>query len=267
MITEHIFMTEDNAHIIFNRQIAPGIMYMGIFSPEIASEATPGQFVMLRVTSDRDPLLRRPFSICRALNDGSINIIYRIVGRGTDLMAQMVKGDRVSVLGPLGQGYRLPDENQTPILVAGGMGIAPLIFLAHAINNPGMIFMAGFSTAGEIIPIDSICHSTFNIKLATDDGTYGYHGVVTDLLENVLNDRNNTIVYTCGPVGMLKETALMAIKSGIDCQVSLESAMACGLGACQGCVVPASQDTASTYFNVCKDGPVFSADLIDWKIL
>ncbi len=258
-------MTEDNARIIFNRQIAPKIMHMGVFSPEIASEASPGQFVMFRVSSGRDPLLRRPFSICRTLGDGSIDIVYSVVGRGTDLMSHMVKGDRVSVMGPLGQGYRLPDENQTPVLVSGGMGIAPLIFLAHAINDPGLTFIAGFSTASKIIPTDNICHSDLNIKIATDDGSYGYHGFVTDLLANVIKGRNDTVVYACGPVGMLRKTALMTIRSGVDCQVSLESTMACGLGACQGCVVPASQDVALAYFNVCKDGPVFFANRIDWK--
>jgi dihydroorotate dehydrogenase electron transfer subunit len=264
-------MIEQTTKIIFNRPIAPSIMLMGLIAPDISARAIPGQFIMLRVTREKDPLLRRPFSICAIQEDHTILILYKVVGQGTSVLAQTVAGDRLSVLGPLGNGYIISRNNKKHILVAGGIGLAPLIFLARTIKDHDFSFVAGYRSSNEIIPISEMITPDFDpgISIATDDGAYGHRGPVTDLLETALEQAGNiaTAIYACGPLGMLKRVSAMAAQRNIPCQVSIETNMACGLGACQGCAVKASAGSSFPYYHVCKDGPVFFNNLLDWKNL
>lgn len=261
-------MIEQEIQVAFNNRIASDTFLMEFRAPRIAAEATPGQFVMIRVRKAMDPLLRRPFSICGIREKDLVMILYRVVGKGTAIMAQTGKGDRLSVLGPLGTGFTLPRTGHRPILVAGGMGIAPLLFLARAMKERDVVFLAGFAHAREIIDPDQTGRSHIKISLATEDGSRGYAGTVTDLLEESLKRMETPgdamTVYTCGPVPMLKKAASVAIHYGIPCQVSLETFMACGLGACQGCAVRAVSEEGKVFRHVCKDGPVFSSTIIDW---
>ena len=264
-------MIEKQIEIVFNKNIRPGIYLMGLRSPEMVEAARPGQFVMIRVRSGSAPLLRRPFSICGTRDGGLFLVLYRVVGEGTAIMADTKEGDQLSVLGPLGKGFQVPKGNHTSLLVTGGMGIAALLFLAQAMKTDNFQFMAGFGSTDEMITVDQIGGPHIDFSIATDDGTTGYAGPVTGFLEEYFQEqepeKEALSVFTCGPKPMLKKVAAMCIGRKIPCQVSLETSMACGLGACQGCAVKASSDEMRTYYHVCRDGPVFPVKAIDWDSL
>jgi len=263
-------MIERIIKIVFNRIVAPDTFLMGFRSPEIASESRPGQFVMVRVGATKDPLLRRPFSVCGVMEGDLICILYRVVGHGTKIMSQKEEGEILSVIGPLGRGFELPEGDKKVMLVSGGIGVAPLFYLAQAMKTGDVEFMAGFNSSREIIDANQISNLQLNISLATDDGTTGYAGTVTDLLTNYL-DQNHVkngsfYLYACGPLPMLKSVVSIAYDRDITCQVSMEASMACGLGACQGCAVKAYALEGQTHYHqVCKDGPVFPANVLDWN--
>jgi len=262
-------MFEQNAKIVFNKRLAPETFLMALESPEVVAEARPGQFVMIRVTPGIDPLLRRPFSICGTRGDDLFLILYKVVGRGTAIMSQTREGEKLSVLGPLGRGFDLPKRDCHSVLVAGGIGVAPLIFLAQAIDSGKIAFLAGYRSENEIFPLEQFGLDAMETLISTDDGTAGHHGFVTELLENHLAgfSEDPPIIFSCGPLPMLNRVAELALKRNIPCQVSLETSMACGLGACQGCAVRASSKENRTYFHVCQDGPVFDVQKLDWKAL
>ena len=260
-------MIEQNAKVRFNKKVSREIYLMGLESPEIAAEARPGHFVMIRVREGTDPLLRRPFSICGTERDRLIHILYRVVGPGTSIMSAVRKGNTLSVLGPLGNGFELPHPGETPLLVAGGMGIAPIIFLCGVVGQDDALFMAGFRTAADMVDFEVCGLSGFPVSIATDDGTAGHSGFVTDLLERHLDNakKNNPSVFACGPPPMLKKVAAVIRDRGIPGQVSLEAYMACGVGACQGCAVKAASTEKQVYLSVCEQGPVFRAASLDWS--
>jgi dihydroorotate dehydrogenase electron transfer subunit len=259
---------ERNTQIIFNKKIASGTFLMGLKSAEIVIQARPGQFVMIRVGPNTDPLLRRPFSICGTRGDDLFLILYRVVGKGTAIMSNAVKGEKLSVVGPLGRGFEPPEPGRKSLLVAGGIGVAPLVFLGQAVKN-NLVFIAGYRSANEIVPIEQVCLSLTDISIATDDGTAGHPGFVTELLETHLagSAEGHPKIFTCGPLPMLKRVAALTIERDIPCQVSLEATMACGLGACQGCAVTASKKGNKTYYHVCQEGPVFDVHALDWESL
>ena len=262
-------MIEEPIELVSNREVASNIFLMGLRSSSIAKKASAGQFVMIRVRDGMDPLLRRPFSICGVLDNDIVLILYRVVGRGTNLMADLKAGQKLSVLGPLGYGFELPKKEKTPVLIAGGIGIAPLFFLAQSLKRQDLKFMAGFSASKEIVLGDFMRDIDVNMSISTDDGTEGHHGMVTDLLNEYLRINYKTkdmvSLFACGPISMLKKVTGIVTQENLQCSVSLEAYMACGLGACQGCAVKASSMEKREYVHVCKDGPVFSVDAIDWK--
>jgi dihydroorotate dehydrogenase electron transfer subunit len=264
------FMIEHYAEIAYNDPISENTWLLGLRSSEIVKAAKPGQFVMIRVRRALEPLLRRPFSICGVREDLCL-FLYRVVGQGTAVMARLKEGHELSVLGPLGKGFRLPKKDQLPVLVAGGIGIAPLAFLAQRMKRKAFPFLMGFGSAGEIIDLEHISGRRMEISVATDDGTRGRAGPVTDLLEEFLKSKKakgkQLSLYTCGPKPMLKKIAATAQHHKIPCQFSLEANMACGLGACQGCALRAAAGEKSPYVLVCRDGPVFPVHAIDWEAL
>ncbi len=263
-----LIVIEQDAEIVFNKPVAVGTFLMGVRSPEIAAEARPGQFVMIRVGPGMDPLLRRPFSIC-GVQDELFFILYRVVGRGTRIMSDTEKGKLLAVLGPLGRGFELPHNGERPLLVAGGMGIAPLLFMAGSTASERYTFLAGFGSVDQIVGADEVGLPGMEISMATDDGSAGHHGRVTQLLEKRLAGLkgNSGMVFACGPMPMLRVVASMTLERNIPCQVSLEAAMACGLGACQGCAVKAASGEDRAYYHVCQDGPVFDVTALDWGAL
>ena len=262
-------MIEENVGVIFNKRVAVDTFLMGLKSHRIAAEARPGQFVMLRVGQGMDPLLRRPFSICGIREDDLFLILYRVVGRGTAIMCDVREGEKLSVLGPLGSGFEIPEQGEKPLLVAGGMGIAPLVFLASIMEPGSFTFLTGFGSAEEIVATDEIGLSGIGLSISTDDGSTGHKGLVTELLENHLSGSNGgrSMVFACGPLEMLKRVATMTTDKHVPCQVSLEASMACGLGACQGCAIKRSSEQAIAYYHVCQDGPVFNINSLDWEAL
>ena len=262
-------MIDKNIEIVFNEQVADSTFLMGLNAPEMVNAARPGQFVMIRVGPVMDPLLRRPFSICGTLNGELLLILYKVVGRGTALMSAAAKGDSLTVLGPLGQGFSQPRSGAQPLLVAGGIGIAPLFYLAQPLGERDLQFYTGYRSAAEMVPFEKVGLKAENVVTATDDGSAGYHGFVTDLLKAQRQKDSEGLaeIFACGPAAMLKKVANFSIEDGIPCQMSLEAYMACGIGACQGCALKSSHQKELTYYLVCRDGPIFTAPSIDWGAL
>jgi len=224
-------------------------------------------------------LLRRPLSLAgrRDLPDSSVelDIIHRVVGVGTAWLSRLARDDRVHILGPLGNHFQLPPPETPAILVAGGVGIAPMLYLASTL--PGRaIFFAGAITR-DLLPLNNIAElAQYNIPsvLSTDDGSYAFHGPVTQALEQYLTRYlTPAVIYTCGPEPMMKRVAQIALDRNLPCQISVERSMACGMGTCQSCVIrvrkpdPAKPPLAGkdwSYKLACADGPVFSAADLLW---
>ena len=266
--------------ILFNRKVGPEYFKMAILAPRIVREALPGQFVHLRCQNSIEPLLRRPFSFHR-LNGGSFEILYKAIGRGTNLLAKKRKGDTIDVLGPSGNGFDIqrtnePTNQQIAILIAGGIGVAPLLALAerlahsveparqiyskpdwHIADRERIIVLIGAKTKRELLCAKDFKKLGAKVYLATDDGSQGYKGLVTGLLQKVLLTAYNlqlTTIYACGSKLMLKELTRIAKTFRVLAYGSLEENMACGVGACLGCAIR----TKDGYRRVCKDGPVFN---------
>ena len=262
-------MFEETAQISFNEKVNADTWLMGLKSPVIAKSAQPGQFVMIRVRPGLDPLLRRPFSICGTERD-SFLVYYRVVGQGTSILKEARHGETLSVLGPLGTGFEFAADRGNPVLVGGGIGVAPLLFLAQRLKKKAL-FMMGFASAGEIPAVPRVKGAGLEVSIATEDGSRGHHGFVTDLLENFLSGtgaaKKTPVLFTCGPKAMMKKVADISSLHGIQCQFSLEASMGCGVGACMGCAIRAAGSSTRAYVHVCKDGPVFRAETIDWKAM
>jgi len=262
-------MFEEKAPIIFNQKVTLDTWLLGMKSPRIAKSARPGQFVMIRVRSGMDPLLRRPFSIC-GTERNSFLVLYRAVGQGTAILTEAKSGEILSVLGPLGTGFELPGGDAIPLLVGGGIGVAPLLFLAQRLKKR-TLFMMGFASEREVLALPQIKGTRTQVSMSTDDGSKGHRGFVTDLVEDYLVksgvEKKRHLLFTCGPKGMMSKMADISSRHGISCQFSLEASMACGLGACLGCAIKAPESSGRAYVHVCKDGPVFSTEAIDWRAL
>jgi dihydroorotate dehydrogenase electron transfer subunit len=265
-----IFQTK--ARITYNKKVKGDYRHCVFVSGRIARAAECGQFVNIKVAEgELEPLLRRPFSIHRVAGD-SVEILYEVVGRGSSILAERRPGEYLDIIGPLGNTFdwRAPSAARTPVLVAGGMGVAPLAFLAQEIAglNPAKIkgrrlsVFIGARTREHILCEKEFRDLGFDIDIATDDGSRGFKGRVTGLLEERLKSggRECAVIYACGPKPMLKALSEVSRKYKIPAQLSLEAHMACGFGACLGCVV----DTINGYRRVCKDGPVFAADEVIW---
>jgi len=266
-------MLEETVTIQFNRQIGKDTWLMGFRSENLASRSKPGQFLMVHLgKTTQDPLLRRPFSIHRIQDKNQLMLLYKIVGKGTLLLSCLKKDDSISVIGPLGNGFAISKPHEKTLLIAGGMGIAPLFFLAQFLDKvqkqkPTMFL--GFRTSQEVVLINELKNLNIDLSLTTEDGSMGITGLVTDLLDKYRGKELNQLstIYACGPILMLKKVAQMATASNLRCYVSLEGHMACGLGICQGCAVKTNHNTNKPYYYVCQDGPVFSSEMIDWQVI
>lgn len=275
--------------ILAQSKIGPNVVRTLLKGPEIARQAQPGQFVNVRVAPTTDPLLRRPFSVHATYPDeGVYSLLYVLRGKGTALLHKAGLGDSVSVVGPLGKPFDLGDSPEAEhIVVAGGCGAAPLHFLCDALcrkwDRKQVTVLAGAQSKDAVLCEAEFKSYDVDVRISTDDGSYGYHGYVTDLLEAYLAERcslslrsgNNPPirVYSCGPQEMLKEVARISRKYGVSsCQVSLENVMACGVGVCMGCVQKVRDGDHSNgsengfhYERVCTDGPVFEAEKVVWE--
>lgn len=247
-------------------RLTSDIVRLTLDSPDIASIAKPGQFVMVRTGNTKDPLLRRPFSISQTSNGKHFQILFKVVGRGTSLLAHCREGEYLSVLGPLGKGFSI-DCNSLNCLVGGGMGIAPLLFLAKMIlrkctKTPPLVIL-GARNQEELAPlVEDFAELGLSVHPATDDGSLGHHGVVTDVLKNLDLD-SDCSTYVCGPHPMMTAVHLFCKERDFSCQVSMETSMACGMGACLGCIVPVEK---GGYAHACSDGPVFDSKELLWEV-
>lgn len=232
-------------------------------APSIADAASPGQFVHVRIPALKDRILRRPFSICGYdPGKGTLTIVYKIVGAGTAELARMRPGEICDVMGPQGNGYPMPDASVTPILVAGGYGSAATLPLAVRSVNKGMLLLGARSDA-DLILADEYEKVGYDVRLATQDGSVGYHGLVTGLLDRALADAPaKPVLYACGPTGMLMALGKLAQTLSVTAYLSLDQHMCCGVGACFACVIKKKDSTSPDgwrYSRTCKEGPVYEA--------
>ena len=252
-------MKKETAKILSQNKIADGIYSMWI-QTSAANEAKPGQFIDVYVNDD-SKLLPRPISICE-VKDDSLRIVYRVVGGGTELMSTYEAGEEIQIIGPLGNGFILRDGKA--ILVGGGIGIPPMVELAknlsEKIGKENVISVMGYRD--ELFLTDEL-EQFSTVVIATEDGSTGTKGTVIDALNE--NGVDGDVLYACGPIPMLK--ALKDWAKDIECQISLEERMACGIGACLACVCKTKEkDEHSNVCNkrICKDGSVFDAKEIDF---
>ena len=258
------------SRILSNREICPGYFRVRIACDQVYQDAVPGQFVMIRLVGQTSPLLRRPFSIHDLIMEGErvtgFDILYKIIGIGTEALSMSCAGDMVDVLGPLGRGFSTRGDFRHVHMVAGGIGVAPLVFLANHLMRQGIsgsqitLFIGGRS-CGDLLCLEIFERLGIQVKATTDDGSAGSQCLVTQPLAETLRQQKPEILFACGPMPMLREVVAISRKDGIPCQVSIETMMACGMGACLGCAVE-KRDSKEKYLHACMDGPVFEAGRI-----
>ena len=246
-------MFNDRVTVVKNEKINEAYWKLTFRSPKIAKASKPGHFVNLLVAESFEPFLRRPFSIYRIKKD-EIDLLYEVVGHGTFLMSHLRKGDRVDVLGPLGRTFRKPAKRTLSILVGGGVGIVPLAYWDEVLGADYLVM--GHRNGTQVLPLSELKNKKSKKFISTNDGSAGKKGFVTDVLKTILEKEKgkSAIILTCGPTVMMHAVQKMANDYGIPGELSVEENMACGVGACLGCVVL----TTDGYKASCVDGPVFS---------
>lgn len=236
-------------------EVAPNVYLLSLHAPALAQHVLPGQFINIRIDPEGGPLLRRPFSVHRVVQ-GTLEILFSVVGRGTALLSRRKVGETMDILGPLGVPYGVDGgEWTTALLVAGGLGVAPMPILSDALRSQGKRIMTfiGARTGDALVT----AHLE-DVHIATDDGSKGIRGTVVELVERFLAGERvaGPKIFACGPNAMLRALGKFAVAAGIPCEVSLEGAMGCGFGICQGCPVELSGGEKK-YALMCTDGPVF----------
>jgi dihydroorotate dehydrogenase electron transfer subunit len=267
------------AMILDNAEVSPGYWRMRMTAPPEILTAQPGQFVMVRVNPSIDPLIRRPFGVfdvgvqqpgyTGAAAQPYLEILYRVVGKGTAMLATLHNTDLLDIIAPLGTGFDFGPAGEEKLIVGGGVGLAPLYLLAKELvkQSPVRLF-AGGRTKDDVLCITEFERLGVECYTATEDGSLGECGFVTKVLEQRLDcTANQGRIFACGPHGMLQAVAGIAARRKVPCQVSLEGYMACGVGACLGCVCEGAGHSADTpdYRCVCSEGPVFEATELKWE--
>ena len=266
-------MFQQKAHVLWNTEIAPTYHRIGLACDYGFVRAKPGQFVMVRLSDGVDPLLRRPFSIHKPIirNNRTIGIelLYKVVGKGTDILSGLEPKGRLDLLGPLGSAFLLPPGARKIMLVAGGIGVAPMVFLAMQLMQNGIepedcsVFLGG-RTRDDLLCVEEFEQLNINVTTTTDDGSAGDQCLVTVPMEFAVSDARPDVIYACGPEAMLECVLGISRAHSITCQLSIEARMACGMGACLGCAVTAA-DMPDRYYHACLDGPVFDSESIKFE--
>ena len=251
----------ERVEVLANDRVAQGVGLLALRAPRTAAAVEPGQFVHLRIATGADFLLRRPFSVHRAAGE-TIEILYQVLGRGTLDLAGKVRGDVMDAIGPLGTGWEVPDGAAHVLLVAGGLGAAPLGMLAERLAARGVAVSVaqGAPTSARLVARGLFESIARRVEVATDDGSAGERGFVTVVSERLLETDQPDLVCVCGPEVMARAVAAQAAGAGVPCRVSLERLMACGIGACLSCVVTTTHGRK----RACVDGPVFDAEEVCW---
>src|SRR3989338_3332195 len=235
-----------------NKKLTPHLYKISFNSPALAKLLKPGHFLQVAVTETYDPFLRRPFTIYR-LKGSRIEILYEVVGRGSDILARKKEGDRLKVMGPLGNVFNLK-KNRVNVAVGGGVGIAPFIFLGQRMKIDH--FLMGARSKDGLLPKSEVGALWGKAKFSTEDGSAGTKGFVTRCLEEVIRetkDQKRLYIYTCGPKAMMKAVMQLAAKHGVEGEASLDERIACGVGACLGGVVETKEGRKTS----CREGTVF----------
>lgn len=262
-------LVNEQARILSNEQVGPRLHIMKLQAPEIAERIAPGQFVHMKIPRMDDHILRRPFSVYYAdAATGVIEILYQVVGYGSDHMTRLEEGLVCELIGPVGTGWKAPEGTKRALLVAGGVGAAPLYMMAEQLVNAGIQLdvILGAQTEAALV-----CRERYeallgkNPSCSTDDGTYGRAGFCTSLVQEALSsdkleDGSYDYLAVCGPEPLMKIVSTMATEAGVYSQISMEKRMACGVGACLSCVV----NTVEGKKRACVDGPVFDAVKVVW---
>ena len=262
--------------VLFNRHLAAANFLLAFDEPRLAELVRPGHFLMVTLPGLHDPLLPRPFAVYNV--EGSrIEILCKKIGKGTALLSLLRTGDPLQILGPLGNGFRIPEPPAFCLLLAGGIGIASLHLLAKHSLRRGLptVLLYGAKSGREIVPMEELESMGLELRIAVEDGTRGFQGLVTDLFLRFVKDMRglspiHTTTFVCGPPAMLRQVAGILKAKGMDAQFSLEARMACGYGVCQGCVTRAldpAHPQGWQYRKVCTEGPVFGLNEIDWQAI
>jgi len=268
-------MLIEKARVAYNYNVSPGIYKIIFDAPKISKSAQPGQFVMIKCEG-KQTFLRRPLSIAGTKSENlTINLVIKVVGIGTKWLAESTFGDTLDLLGPLGHGYTLTNlAGKKILLVAGGIGMASMIFLAEELSRHrkqdlkvNILFGAKTLELDDgncfYASIKNLFPSSYREKITTttEDGSYGHKGLVTDILPSIIEKKEINQIFACGPKAMLKKVAEISQAHNVPCQVCLEKRMACGVGACYSCVCRVKGHN----IRVCKNGPVFEAKEVDWS--
>ncbi len=283
-------MAREKCVVLENKKVAPGHFVLTCASRAIAKNACPGQFVQILCEESTDPLLPRPFSFLTAAQN-RFSILYQVVGKGTASLAQKKKGDLLWALGPLGNGFTLFDRTTSArasaanrtwsgssvIMVGGGVGIPPLYHLVQTlkgrmknrVQTDKIHVFLGARNKSLLLCEREFKKLGARLHLATDDGSKGKRGFVTELLEDFLHRQTEDSVmgpiFTCGPTPMLKAVSVISQKYEVSCEISVEVPMACGFGACIGCAIKVKSGAGHRFAIACKEGPVFQAKDILWE--
>ncbi|MBN2093347.1 dihydroorotate dehydrogenase electron transfer subunit [candidate division KSB1 bacterium] len=255
--------------VVQNQLVASSIYRIRFHQPQLANQVQPGQFINIRVRENLIPLLRRPFSIHRSHPiEGWFEILFDIRGTGTKILTETLPGQSLSILGPLGNIFQIPLNLEKALIIAGGIGIAPMLFLAEILKNKKIDTECyyGVREASQFCCLDDFKATGATLKLATEDGGLGFKGYITHLLQSEFQRQaflvKNTIIFACGPPAMLRAVQSFAIEKEIPAQLSLEAMMGCGFGVCVGCAVPVRKESGQDpqYHLVCQQGPIFKAE-------
>lgn len=259
-------MNEIIGHVMSSKKIGPDTHLLSIQASKMTESAKPGQFVHIKCGNDKSYVLRRPISIHR-VNGGVFEVFFKVVGKGSQWLSRRKKGDEINFIGPIGNGFEVAKKGQTVLLVAGGMGVAPLAFLADylAKRQCKLIFAYGARCRDDLhfyIDVKRISHLAV---CSTEDGSYGFTGLITQTLPEIVKEEKVSYVYACGPNLMLKAVAQFCLEQGLEGQVAMEERMACGIGACLSCVCKIKSGDQARYKRVCVDGPVFNIKEVVWE--
>lgn len=253
-------MQQVKATVISKNFFTKDVFKLTLFAPTVAREVKAGQFIHLLCSPTQKFILRRPFSV-HQVNGDSLDLLIKVVGQGTAFLSHLNLREHVDFIGPLGRPFSTKGVTKA-LIVAGGMGIAPLFLLAQqlAAEKVKTYALLGAANRDLLFSYMDIKRLTRKVEATTEDGSFGHQGKVTDLLNQMLNEVQPDMIYACGPLAMLQAVGRLARQQQVSCQVSLEARMACGVGACYGCAV-AGRDG---YLKVCSDGPVFNIEELKW---
>ncbi len=265
-----------NGTVVKNIEICAGHFLLSAKLAESFKTPLPGQFVMLREKGRIDPLLGRPFGVYhfeRSQNAALVEILYKVVGKGTMLLSKLKEGDFVEVLGPYGRAFDIYPEAGRVVFICGGIGVAPITYLASyykretSARNVNLVCYYGASKAENLVGIDKLREICSTVLISTDDGSAGYTGMITERFAADASsyEAETSKIYACGPSLMFKQLGELLAANPVSCQILMEERMACGIGACLGCTILLRQaDGKGGHARACVDGPVFNIHDIRW---